>query len=105
MSFFSFICFVLYWLFYFFYSVNGVWAEPNAETLPAFAKWIQQQKVHSKFNLGAFPESGLGGVARVDIKVKIFLIKILITKSIINHPILFIGKWYFNHGSKEYYNQ
>ena len=48
-------------------------AEPNAETLPAFAKWIQGQKLHSKFNLGAFPESGLGGVARTDIKVSFFV--------------------------------
>lgn len=48
--------------------MSFVLAEPNAETLPAFAKWVQQQKVHSKFNLAAYPGAGLGGVARVDIK-------------------------------------
>ena len=43
-------------------------AEPNQQTLTAFAKWIQQQQVHSKFNLGTFGDAGLGGVARMDIK-------------------------------------
>merc|ERR1712137_53498 len=45
-----------------------VTAEPNQQTLTAFAKWIQQQQVHSKYNLGTFSDAGLGGVARMDIK-------------------------------------
>lgn len=54
-------------------------AEPNAETIANFAKWMQKENVKSKVNLEPFSGAGYGGVANVELKV------------IFNNPISFVN--------------
>jgi hypothetical protein len=49
--------------------VSVVSAEPNQQTLTAFAQWLQQFKVYSKANIGVFEGQGFGAVAKEDINV------------------------------------
>lgn len=60
-------------------TVSLVVAEPNAETIANFAKWMQKENVKSKVNLEPFSGAGYGGVANVELKV------------IFNNPISFVN--------------
>ena len=44
-------------------------ADINEKTFPEFAKWLQNRKVQSKFNVSPYGLLGVGGTAIRDIKV------------------------------------